>query len=228
MPLSPPVVHGVFDQDQDDCSSGSEYYALNGDPCAYNYWDPPADVWLDTALPTDSYLHHKYLLIDANRLGADAKVLTGSHNWSYNAESYNDENTLILHDAAIANLYLQEFAARYHEAGGSEDLMVTAVDDPEVLPGRLIGGLTSYPNPFNPLTRISFTTRGDDPVTVAVYDARGRLVRTLAHEAVYGPGLHVLGWNGRDEAGRDQASGAYLVRVTSAGQAAGHKLLLAR
>ena len=227
--LSPPVVRGVFEQDQGDCASGSEYYALSGDPCAYNAWDPPADVWLDTALPTDSYLHHKYLLIDANRTGStNAKVLTGSHNWSYNAESYNDENTLIVHDAAVANLYLQEFAARYHEAGGTGDLTVTAVDDSGDVPGRVISGLTSYPNPFNPMTRISFTTRDNEPVTVAIYDLRGRKIRTLAHEAVYGPGLHILGWDGRDDEGQAQASGGYIVRVAGGDQIVNHKMLLAR
>ncbi|MCU0613306.1 MAG: hypothetical protein MUE60_16160, partial [Candidatus Eisenbacteria bacterium] len=50
-------------------------------------------------------------------------VITGSHNWSSSAETTNDENTLIIHSPVIANLYLQEFAARYHAAGGNQPLV---------------------------------------------------------------------------------------------------------
>jgi len=59
--------------------------------------------------------HHKYAIADANINGANPAVLTGSHNWSANAEDNSDENTLIIHDAAIANIYLQEFEKRWSE-----------------------------------------------------------------------------------------------------------------
>ena len=60
-------------------------------------------------------LHHKYLIADANSISADPLVLTGSHNWSNNAENNSDENTLIIHDATTANIYLQEFEKRWCE-----------------------------------------------------------------------------------------------------------------
>ena len=59
--------------------------------------------------------HHKYAIADANINGANPAVLTGSHNWSANAEDNSDENTLIIHDATIANIYLQEFEKRWSE-----------------------------------------------------------------------------------------------------------------
>jgi len=62
-------------------------------------------------------LHHKYAIADANVGGSDPIVLTGSHNWSTNAETNSDENTLIIHDATIANIYLQEFEKRWGELG---------------------------------------------------------------------------------------------------------------
>jgi hypothetical protein len=61
--------------------------------------------------------HHKYLIVDANSISADPTVLTGSHNWSNNAENNSDENTLIIHDVTIANIYLQEFEKRWEELG---------------------------------------------------------------------------------------------------------------
>lgn len=64
------------------------------------------------------FLHHKYMLIDADCY-SEPIVITGSQNWSYNGELYNDENTLIIHSQDIANQYLQEFVERYREAGGN-------------------------------------------------------------------------------------------------------------
>ena len=70
-------------------------------------------------------LHHKTLICDA--LGANknnAYVLTGSHNWSTSAENRNDENTLIIYNADIANQYLQEAMKRVEESSTP-----TAVND---------------------------------------------------------------------------------------------------
>ena len=60
-------------------------------------------------------LHHKLVIIDADYLEADPIVLTGSHNWSTNAESVNDENTVVVHDARVANLYRQEIWGRFDD-----------------------------------------------------------------------------------------------------------------
>jgi len=59
--------------------------------------------------------HHKYMIADASAITSDPTVLTGSHNWSNNAENNSDENTIIIHDAITANIYLQEFEKRWCE-----------------------------------------------------------------------------------------------------------------
>ncbi len=58
-------------------------------------------------------LHHKYVIIDPTD-AANAKVLTGCHNWTAAAQERNDENTLIIHNQTIANEYLQEFTERFN------------------------------------------------------------------------------------------------------------------
>ena len=50
-------------------------------------------------------LHHKVFIID------EATVITGSFNYSNNAVESNDENVLIIRDADIAALYIDEFFA---------------------------------------------------------------------------------------------------------------------
>jgi phosphatidylserine/phosphatidylglycerophosphate/cardiolipin synthase-like enzyme len=57
-------------------------------------------------------LHHKMMMGNVMS-GNNPYVLTGSHNWSTSAEDRNDENTLIIYNAELANQYYQEFMARY-------------------------------------------------------------------------------------------------------------------
>ncbi|MBW8050538.1 MAG: hypothetical protein FVQ77_09405 [Cytophagales bacterium] len=59
-------------------------------------------------------MHHKYAIIDANAPDSDPIVITGSYNWHLNNIKI-DDNTLIIHDPSIANIYLQEFTARYND-----------------------------------------------------------------------------------------------------------------
>jgi len=49
------------------------------------------------------FLHHKVIVVD------ERIVITGSMNYSANAEESNDENVIIIDNAEIARLYLQEF-----------------------------------------------------------------------------------------------------------------------
>ena len=55
-------------------------------------------------------MHHKVIILDGKT------VITGSYNFSRNAETRNDENVLILHNPQIAAAYLAEFKHIYTEA----------------------------------------------------------------------------------------------------------------
>jgi hypothetical protein len=70
----------------------------------------------------------------------------------------------------------------------------------------------NYPNPFNPMTKISFSLPEAQPVRLVIYGVDGRRVATLVDE-VRGPGLHEVLWNGQDDGGRQSASGVYFYRV---------------
>lgn len=89
------------------------------DPAYSVMWANPGPVGFDGE---DRLLHHKYLIADVNSDSAPF-VVTGSMNWSANGEDTNDENTLIIHDAAIANQFYQEFAARYYMSYGTVDFL---------------------------------------------------------------------------------------------------------
>jgi hypothetical protein len=85
----------------------------------------------------------------------------------------------------------------------------------------------NYPNPFNPSTTIPFSIGRDGEVELAVYDAAGRKIRTLA--SGYRPaGSHEAVWDGRTEGGLSAASGVYFVRMRSPGITAVRKIVLIR
>jgi len=83
------------------------------------------------------------------------------------------------------------------------------------------------PNPFNGETLIRFRTTMAGPAVLSIYDLTGQRIRYLWH-GDGPPGQHTLSWDGRDEAGRDVASGAYIYRLQSAGGNVQRKLLLLR
>lgn len=77
-------------------------------------------------------LHHKYMIVDQGAPASDPITFTGSHNWSAAADNENDENTLIIHDATMANIYYQQFVHRFVENHGVLFELTeapTAVDD---------------------------------------------------------------------------------------------------
>ena len=78
-------------------------------------------------------------------------------------------------------------------------------------------GLTlrqNYPNPFNPSTRIEYELPAAGHVTLAVYDAEGRRVRTLI-DRHRSSGPHMAMWDGRDDEGRFVATGVYFYRIVT-------------
>ena len=99
------TVRGIIEQEN---GTGSEFATLAA-----------ASVDVRSHTGVTHIFHHKYLIVDANFISADPIVLTGSHNWSNNAENNSDENTIIIHDAISANIYLQEFEKRWGELGNA-------------------------------------------------------------------------------------------------------------
>jgi hypothetical protein len=177
-------VRGVFDSSESG-NINSEYHSMIG---GGDYpWSPPADVWLDAETGT---LHHKYMIIDPQLPEADPVVVTGSANWSTAAMDANDENVMIVHDPVLANVYLQEFAERYHHAGGTDPLQASAVpgDAPAAWVPARIG-----PNPFLGELRADFALDAPGRVTCELFGIDGRLIERLV-DRDYAAGKHEIRW----------------------------------
>ncbi|MFN0149199.1 MAG: FlgD immunoglobulin-like domain containing protein [bacterium] len=96
---------------------------------------------------------------------------------------------------------------------------VTSVDhEPAFSSGKSLAA--PRPNPFNPSTRIEFTLDVPGRVELSVYDASGRLIRTLIDEPS-DPGRYEISWDGQDDSGRALASGTYFYQLRVNGQSVG-------
>jgi hypothetical protein len=104
----------------------------------------------------------------------------------------------------------------------TEIVQLVPVPDPEpALPlrARLV---QNYPNPFNPATVIRYEISEGGPVRVAVFDALGREVRTLA-DGFRPAGRHAVEF---DAGGL--SSGVYFCRLTAGGYTETRRMMLIR
>ncbi len=99
-------------------------------------------------------------------------------------------------------------------------------DVPEGAASGPYGLFQNVPNPFNPMTTISYEVPdGGGLVTVEVYDVNGRHVRTLV-DGFQSQGVQSIEWDGTDDSGRQMATGVYFYRMAGPGTEASRKMLL--
>lgn len=84
-------------------------------------------------------------------------------------------------------------------------------------PTELGSTIRSYPNPMNHNARVEFDLATKGEVSLEIYDAAGRRVRSLLSRETLGSGPHSLTWDGKDDRGRRLPSGQYMYRLKTAG-----------
>lgn len=72
----------------------------------------------------------------------------------------------------------------------------------------------NFPNPFNPITAITFSIPRPEHVELSVYNLLGQRVAVLVDE-LREAGIHKVEWDGRDATGREVASGIYFYRISA-------------
>ena len=120
---------------------------------------------------------------------------------------------------------------------------VTAIDihdnesDPALLRPEDVsgipGGLPEFrlvqnkPNPFRSSTRIAFVMHKSAKVSLSIYDAKGRLVRSL-YDGIAPSGWTRLTWDGTDSRSRKVANGIYFCTLRTGKRSQTIKIVLAR
>ena len=85
----------------------------------------------------------------------------------------------------------------------------------------------NFPNPFNPETTIAYDLPEKTRVQVEVFDVLGQKVRTLV-DGEQAAGRYQVRWEGRDENGRNAASGIYFYRLHTDGFHSIRRMVLLR
>jgi flagellar hook assembly protein FlgD len=85
--------------------------------------------------------------------------------------------------------------------------------------------LACYPNPFNDRSIVHFVLPESGSLHLAVYNALGQKVRTLA-DGHHHAGPQRIAWGGRDECGDEVSAGLYFCRMKWGGLARTMKMVL--
>ncbi len=86
----------------------------------------------------------------------------------------------------------------------------------------------NYPNPFNPGTAVRFELPSSSTVTIRIFDAAGKLVRTLIDGRRYPAGSREEEWDGRNGAGNPVPSGIYFCMLEASGKTDSRKMVVLR
>ena len=160
---------GPGDFDPDVSRSGLVAYAGFTEPTA--------------SLVTKSETWHPEAPADTRYLNARAEAF----NVSAMAKHYDlSAWTDALGDKTMAAYFTDWLAAAQNDSKREDTAMTPSVEE-----AHAVLETSSYPNPFNPATTISFTLPEASPVTLKVFDLLGRVVATLAQETLEA-GVHTV------------------------------------
>ena len=147
---------------------------------------------------------------------------TGQEDWSrinvslilgQGNTSESTEYDYIDRDAAVGTKY-EYMLESVSYTGVKVQEKIIEVDVPVPTDYTLMG---NFPNPFNPITNITFQLPEKSEVSIKIYDVRGNLVSEPALNRTFDAGEHFVTWNATDQFGQHVASGMY-VYLFQAGQ----------
>lgn len=143
-----------------------------------------------------------------------------------------EESFSFVTDSLAVGTHVIEVTAVNNVGNQSEEVVtdtVTVVDWVGVPETEEIAGTKLYPsspNPFGAAASIKFEVRSPTAVTLRIYDLSGRQVRDLVDSVSEPPGVHVVLWDGLDDARRPVPSGVYFYRLEADGAVLTRKAIL--
>ena len=118
------------------------------------------------------------------------------------------------YDADVNSGLTYEYRLRQVDFDGSESF--SNVVNVVFGDGSSVELADNYPNPANEKTTFAFRVPYNTNVKLEIYDMVGNLVANLYDRDVAGSnGEYRIEWNGRDEAGYEVSSGAYMYKLTA-------------
>lgn len=84
----------------------------------------------------------------------------------------------------------------------------------------------NFPNPFNPATTIGYALDEANRVTLKIYDIAGKEIKTLVNNISQQAGQYRVSWSGKNNSGRNVASGMYFYKISMGGLSKSRKMVL--
>jgi len=152
---------------------------------------------------------------------------------------YSDESFLTTEEETEINIMTEDFPLtvswqisnrnspyerRYLVVGDQEvdmdEMLSYTIEESDIgrvsLINRIIpeefGLYPNYPNPFNPVTSISYGLSEDAHVQLVIYDLMGRVVKEL-YNGYNASGMHTRKWHGDSQTGLKVATGMYIIHL---------------
>jgi len=121
----------------------------------------------------------------------------------------------------------EEFVHRPVIAGENEYSIVkfSNISDNDNNQAQSITVIGNYPNPFNPVTTISFYSPVSQNVKVEIFNLKGQMVKEV-FKGTSTAGNNKVIWNGDDATGKNAASGVYMYKISTDKEAVHGKMLL--
>lgn len=170
-------------------------------------WDDPLD---------DDFSYHAVYGSDAEELDESASLI-----------GYTTDSTYDVGAAGFGFFHVtaSDFAGNEGEAASVEANPLSAPDASGVPAVFALHAVR--PNPVRSVATIGFDLPAASAVTLRVYDAMGREVRTLI-DAAPRAGRHEVRWDGRDDHGTRLGAGIYFARVVAGTERASRRIVLVR
>ena len=175
-----------------------------------------------TTIAAASELTHLITLSTTVNNGSDgSNVLLEAKNDCVENDPGNCVSRLVVSDAVGGSV-----DADFHEAAWTVGSETFSLDNEIVNPITFSLG-NNYPNPFNPSTAIEFSIAEPSFVSLSIFDASGRLVKTLVSESKVADHYSV-NWDGTNDNGVFVSAGMYLYKIDAGNFVETKKMLLVK
>ena len=197
------VVYGHYPVISRGTSPGELYLAT---------WHHPANYHIYYSTDYGQTFEQRYVSDTCNlliRYCFTAGVESGSFYVKYTkpwVDYYGNSEMYILYSSDTA----KTFTEYYHFL--DENFPVSIDETPPT--DKTVQLLQCYPNPFTTSTKISFSLKETENVSVDIFSINGKLVKRLISEKKE-KGNHSLSWDGKDAAGKEMPAGIYLLKLFS-------------
>jgi hypothetical protein len=179
-----------------------------------NYTSPNYTIrTTDSETATRAFLHYNLYIVDVEEIeDRDAwHAVVLNHTATSHVDNDWDQLPIGRYRYIVESVYTNDNLS--HPTYSMWIEKVVSEDDITITPVHT-ALKTNYPNPFNPITKISFDLSKDSNVQINVYNIRGQRVKTLT-DAFHKAGSHSVIWNGTDNANRAVGSGVYFYKMTA-------------